>query len=68
MHRRESRASGQSTVEYAVIFAGFMALIVALSAMGRAFGSGLLVEHALSSASHHLQLAALGAASDIFLY
>ena len=59
---------GQSTVEYAVVFFGFIAIIAALSIMGRAFGSGLLVEHALASASHHLQLVAAGAASDVFLY
>ena len=52
---KASSNAGQSTVEYAVIFAGFLALIIGL-------------EHALQSASHHLQQVAEGAWLDVFLY
>ena len=31
-------------------------------------GAGLFVEHALMSASHHLQLAALGSVADVFAF
>ena len=59
---------GQSTVEFAIVMAGFLAVVAALSALWHALGGGLLVEHALAAASHHIHAAAAGAASDIFLY
>jgi len=59
---------GQSTVEFAVVMAGFLSLTVALGIMWRAFGGGIFVEHALAVASHHIQTAALVAVTDIFLY
>ena len=61
-------ASGQSTVEFAVITAGFLAVTVALSTMWHAFEGGLLVEHAVSVASHHIQAVAPTTIADIFLY
>ena len=60
--------SGQSTVEFAVVTAGFLAATVALGAMWRVFGDGLLVEHALAVASHHVQSVAPVTLVDIFLY
>lgn len=60
--------SGQSTVEFAVIAAGFLSATVALAAMWRAFGGGILVEHALAVASHHIQSVAPVTLVDIFLY
>lgn len=59
---------GQSTVEFAVIAAGFMSLTVALSAVWHLFDGGLLVEHALAVASHHIQTVAPATIADIFLY
>ena len=59
---------GQSTVEFAIVTAGFLAATVALSALWHAFGGGLLVEHALSVASHHIQSVAPATLVDIFLY
>ena len=59
---------GQSTVEFAVVTAGFLAATVALGAMWHTFGGGTLIEHALSVASHHVQSAALVSIADIFLY
>lgn len=66
--RRASINAGQSTVEYAVIFAGFLALVIGLGAVWRLFETGLVLEHALQSASHHLQQVAEGAWLDVFLY
>lgn len=63
-----SNEGGQATVEFAVIAAGFMAVTVALTLMWRAFGGGLLVEHALAVASHHIQAVAPVTIVDIFLY
>ena len=59
---------GQSTVEFALVTAGFIAAAVALSTMWHAFGDGVLVEHALAVASHHVQAVAPATISDIFLY
>ena len=60
--------SGQSTVEFAVIAAGFLAATVGLAALARVFGDGLLVEHALSAASHHIQGTAPAFVLDVLLY
>lgn len=59
---------GQGTVEYAVVLAGVLCMAVALGALAKVMGEGLLVEHALISASHHLQLAALGTVADVFAF
>lgn len=60
--------SGQSTVEFAIVTVGFLAVTAALAAMWRAFGDGVLVEHALAVASHHIQSVAAATLVDIFLY
>ena len=48
--------------------AGFLSLVVGLSALWHAFDGGLLVRHALSVASHHIQLVAPTTIADLFLY
>jgi len=55
-------------VEFAVIAAGFLAVTVALMALWRALGDGLLVQHALAVASHHIQAVAPVTIVDVFLY
>ena len=55
-------------MEFAVIAAGFMSLTVALSAFWHLLDGGLLVEHALAVASHHIQTVAPATIADIFLY
>lgn len=60
--------SGQSTVEFAVVTAGFLAVTVALSVLWHAIGDGLLVDHAIAVASHHVQAVAPTTITDIFLY
>lgn len=59
---------GQGTVEFALVTAGLLAVIVACGALWRSFEGGLFVEHALIAASHHVQGAAPGAVADVFLY
>ena len=61
-------ARGQSTVEFAVVTAGFLSATVALSLLWHAFGDGMLVEHALAVASHHIQAVFPTVLADIFLY
>ena len=59
---------GQSTVEFAVVMAGFLSLTVALSAVWHAFDGGLFVQQALTVASHHIQSVAPVTITDLFLY
>ncbi len=66
---RAARAQlGQSTVEFAIVTAGFLSATIALSLVWHAFGDGLLVEHALSVASHHVQGVVPAVVADVFLY
>ena len=60
--------SGPATVEFAVIAVGFLAVTVALMALWRVLGDGLLVQHALAVASHHIQAVAPVTIVDVFLY
>ena len=59
---------GQSMVEFAVVTAGFLSATVALSLLWHAFEGGMLVEHALAVASHHVQAVLPTTIADIFLY
>ena len=59
---------GQGTVEFAVVTAAFLGMLAAFGMLWRCLESGLFVEHALLSASHHVQLAAPGSVADVFLY
>lgn len=54
-------------MEYAIVTAGLLGVIVGLGSLWRALSAGLFVDHALMAASHHLQ-GALGWAFDIFSY
>lgn len=48
--------------------AGFLSVTLALSLLWHAFGDGMVVEHALAVASHHIQAVAPATMVDIFLY
>lgn len=50
------------------MFAAFLAMVVGLGAVANLLESGLVLEHALQSASHHLNNVATAAWADIFLY
>lgn len=60
--------AGQASVEYAVVLAAFLALVIALGALWRLFDLGVVVDHALQSASHHIMGVAEGSWGDVFLY
>ena len=64
----KARECGQSSVEYAIVFAGFLAMVLGLGAISHLFESGLIIGHSLQSASHHLKDVATAAWADIFLY
>ena len=66
--RRLLGRKGQATVEFAVITAGFLVVTVTLVALWKMIGGGLIVEHALAVASHHIQAVAPATVVDIFLY
>lgn len=60
--------SGQATVEFAVVMAGVLAVVLACGLLWRAFDRGLFVEHALLSASHHVASGSAGSAIDVFSF
>lgn len=62
------KCKGQSSVEYAIVFAAFLTVVIGLGSMANLFESGLVLDHALQSASHHLKDAVNAAWADIFLY
>ena len=57
---------GQSTVEFAIVTAAIIVIVVALGAIWRLGDEGIFVDHAVSSASHHLEEAAAGIVGDVF--
>ena len=59
--------AGQGTVEYAVVTAALLAVVIGIGVLWRAFDAGLFVEHAVASASHHVAGAA-GAIIDVFSF
>lgn len=59
--------AGQGTVEYALVTAAFLCVVVAGAALWRALAEGLFAEHALLAASHHLA-GALTWVTDVFSY
>lgn len=58
--------SGQGTVEFCLVLAGFMALVLGLGAILQAFAEGQLPLHAIASASHALAASPAGVLADIF--
>lgn len=67
VHAKAKDGSGQGTVEYAIVVAAFLVVVVGLGLLRQSLGSGLFVEHALASASHHLA-GATGAIIDVFSF
>ena len=59
---------GQGTLEYALVMAGLLSIVVALGVLWRVLGGGVFVEHALMAASHHVQAVAPGAVADVFVF
>ena len=60
--------SGQATVEFAIVAVGFLAATAALAALWHALAGGMVVEHAVAVASHHIQAVAPATLADLFLF
>ncbi len=63
-----SDESGQATVEFVALLMAGLIMVVALGQLWEVLAEGLFVEHALSSASHHVLLISPGNIADVFLY
>lgn len=57
--------SGQASVEYALVVAALLAVVVAVGALADVLERGVFVEHALNSAAYHVT-ASVGWISDVF--
>lgn len=66
--KNHARYRGQSTVEFAVVCAALICVGAGLAALLHLFDKGLVVQHALASASHHLASGDAGAWGDILAY
>ena len=60
--------AGQSTVEFAIVTAAFLIIVLGFSALWHELDQGLFVQHALQCASHHLQGVDVGAWGDVLAY
>lgn len=60
--------AGQSTIEFAIVTAAFVGILVALGLLHDVLTNGLVLDHVLASASHHLQDAPAPFIADIFKY
>ena len=52
--------SGQSTVEYAIVFTALLAVVAGAGALMGVLGDGLFVQHAVTSASHSVASSVMG--------
>lgn len=60
---------GQSTVEFAAVVAGVLAVLAALAVMAQAFSDGTLLDLAEKAASHAVDPDdPLGTVADVFLF
>ena len=57
---------GQSTVEFAIVTCALLVIVIALTALWNLGDNEIFIEHAISSASHHLEEAAAGIVGDVF--
>ena len=59
---------GQATVEFAIVAAAFISLIVACAALASLHQDGSMQRHALVAASHHVEGGDVGAWDDVLAY
>lgn len=62
------RRSGQSTVEYLIVGAALICIVLALGLLAGRLEEGLFVQHAADSASHALTTNTAGSIGDVLLY
>ena len=66
--RKMRNCAGQSTVEYALVLAAFLAVLIGLGALAHLFAEGTVANHALFGASHHVAGNVAGAILDVFAF
>lgn len=64
--RREE--AGQATVEYLLVLAAFLAMVLAMGAIVARAREGALVERAVAAASHTAADGVVGEVRDVLLY
>lgn len=62
----KNNISGQSTIEFAIVTAAILIIVIGLSLFWNLGDMGILVSHAVGSASHHLEDTMLGIVGDLF--
>lgn len=62
-----SGEKGQSTVEYALVMAAFVSLLLGIGFLWRVVSGGVLIEHAVACASHNVSGVVSGVLADAFL-
>ena len=68
VHKLIKNNLAQGTVEYAIVLVAFLAIVIAFGFLWNALSDGLFVEHAVQSASHHVQSGLAGVLADVFVY
>lgn len=68
LRRRARRVSGQATTEYALVFAAFLSVVLALGALWAASRDGGLVGRAFDAASHIFAGDFVSSLKDVLLY
>lgn len=57
--------SGQASVEYAVVFAGMLALVLAFGALHAFLEDGKIIEHVLRISSHAVEMVHIENLGDV---
>ena len=68
LSRKIKETNGQGTVEYALVLAALLVIVLGLGALGHLFMDGSDANHALASASHHVDGSAVVATLDVFAF
>ncbi|HBT94667.1 MAG TPA: hypothetical protein DEB24_00435 [Coriobacteriia bacterium] len=66
--RKVSDSGGQARVEYAIVTAAILVVMVALRVFADRLEGGLFVDYALNNASHAIGAQTMGAIGDVLLY
>lgn len=66
LQQRIGDASGQSTVEFAIVTAALVVIVLGLGALWHLFGDGKVVAHAVAAAPYHIQGGNDGVLADAF--
>ena len=68
LSRKIKENDGQGTVEYALVLAALLVIVLGLGALAHLFMDGSVANHALASASHHVGGSAVVSTLDIFTF